>query len=140
MIKFVKNQKEGIRFSTKGGNRTLTSEDIPIFIGTLLPVNKKEKAFIFVEGFQYQRRESNPHIRRYTILSRARLPVPPLWLGFARTLITNLFEGSFVKALAKKGANMCKVCFSNKCIRKNQQRTANSFTAARALFLHELFQ
>ena len=28
----------------------------------------------------YQRRESNPHIRGYTILSRARLPVPPLWL------------------------------------------------------------
>ncbi len=27
----------------------------------------------------YQRRESNPHIRGYTILSRARLPVPPLW-------------------------------------------------------------
>ena len=36
----------------------------------------------------YQRRESNPHTRRYTILSRARLPVPPLWLGFASAKIT----------------------------------------------------
>ena len=32
--------------------------------------------------FLYQRRESNPHIRGYTILSRARLPVPPLWLFY----------------------------------------------------------
>jgi site-specific DNA recombinase len=36
---------------------------------------------------EYQRWESNPHIRRYTILSRARLPVPPLWLVFAGALI-----------------------------------------------------
>ena len=33
----------------------------------------------------YQRRESNPHIRGYTILSRARLPVPPLWLVYLHT-------------------------------------------------------
>lgn len=29
--------------------------------------------------FLYQRWESNPHVRGHTILSRARLPVPPLW-------------------------------------------------------------
>ena len=29
---------------------------------------------------KYQRWESNPHTLRYTILSRARLPIPPLWL------------------------------------------------------------
>ncbi len=31
----------------------------------------------------YQKWESNPHIFRYTILSRARLPIPPFWLGVA---------------------------------------------------------
>ena len=40
---------------------------------------------------EYQRRESNPHIRGYTILSRARLPVPPLWLVFARALNSRVY-------------------------------------------------
>ncbi len=31
--------------------------------------------------FKYPRRESNPHARRHTILSRARLPIPPLGLA-----------------------------------------------------------
>src|SRR5690606_4292762 len=35
---------------------------------------------------QYQRWESNPHSRRNTILSRARLPVPPLWQIFLHGL------------------------------------------------------
>lgn len=51
---------------------------------------KKESLQIFrnLKAFDmYQRRESNPHIRGYTILSRARLPVPPLWLVFARALL-----------------------------------------------------
>ena len=29
---------------------------------------------------EYQKWESNPHTLRYTILSRARLPIPPFWL------------------------------------------------------------
>jgi hypothetical protein len=61
-------------------------------------------------GILYQRRESNPHIRRYTILSRARLPVPPLW-----QITTNQHGRHFVRAgtLAEAGlkwvANMTKV-------------------------------
>jgi len=39
--------------------------------------HKKTPTVVRVE---YQRRESNPHIFRYTSLSRARLPIPPLWL------------------------------------------------------------
>ena len=36
---------------------------------------------------EYQRWESNPHSLRNTILSRARLPIPPLWLVLARALL-----------------------------------------------------
>lgn len=43
----------------------------------------------------YLRPESNRHTLRYTILSRARLPVPPLRLGFAKALKTSRNKALF---------------------------------------------
>ena len=44
-------------------------------------VKRKEGVWVLCPDLllAYQRRESNPHSRRNTILSRARLPIPPLW-------------------------------------------------------------
>ena len=44
-------------------------------------VTPKNKTLAIIEdnkGYLYRRWESNPHVRRHTSLSRARLPVPPL--------------------------------------------------------------
>ena len=38
-----------------------------------------------------RRRESNPHTRGYTILSRARLPIPPLRQYFYYTTMEHIF-------------------------------------------------
>lgn len=61
---------------------------------------------------EYLRPESNRHTLRYTILSRARLPVPPLRLGFAKgpkSLANKALFCHPLKPLAKEGANMGKV-------------------------------
>ena len=42
----------------------------------------KTKTRHWVAGLLCQRWESNPHSVRNTSLSRARLPVPPLWLAY----------------------------------------------------------
>ena len=60
--------------------RTYHCANFIFFVPHLSPFKKiTPENQLINRGLMYQRWESNPHSRRNTILSRARLPIPPLW-------------------------------------------------------------